>query len=108
MQPPLGNAAPSLDAVVHGNVLDLASFSISERESSTGFSARPLKSLKPPLAQMLPVVTHWHFSIGPEIRRDALLGVVLLWSKPVQREQLHWIDDELEGMLQPRGFRHER
>src|SRR4029077_4603585 len=52
------------------------------------------------LRQALPVVADGHFSVGPEIRRDLLLSILLAWRENVQSNLLHGIGNRLESVLQ--------
>ena len=91
--------------MVHGNVLDLAHLlDVGERKLDWVFDQTAdleFEVTEAAFRQMLPIVTDGQFPVRSEVRRDVLLGVMLLWHKFVQCEQLHWINDELEGMLQP-------
>src|SRR6185437_392640 len=100
---PFGDAAPSLDAMMHCDVFDRAEpFNIGERkldrvlDQTSYFEPEILKTVFP---QLLPIAADGHLSIWPEIGRDLLLGVFLLGMQAVKGKKLHWIRDGLEGML---------
>ena len=101
---PLRDAAPSLDAMMHGDVFGLAQLlQIGKRKLDRPFdeaSHLEPEILEAGFRQALPIVPDRHFPIGPEVRRDFLLGILLLRSQAIQRKKLHRIGHGLERMLQ--------
>ena len=89
---------------MHGDVFGLAQLlDVGKRKLDRIFDQS--SHLEPEIAeagfrQALPVVSDRHFSVGPEVRRDFLLGIVLLRSEAIQRKELHRIGHGLERMLQ--------
>jgi hypothetical protein len=84
---PLRDAAPALDAVMHGDVLDLSELSMSARESSTGFSTRPptliLKSRNPRSARCFQSSLTGSFPLGQKYGEISCSEYVLLRNQPI-------------------------
>ena len=89
---------------MHGDVFDLTQpLQIGERKLNRIFdeaSHLEPEILEADFRQALPVVADRHFPIGPEVRRDFLLGILLLRSQAIQRKKLHRIGHGLERVLQ--------
>ena len=82
---------------MHGDVLGLAqSFDICERKLDRVLDESAhlqLEILEAVLGQTFPILAFGHLAVGPEVRRDILLGIVLLRNEAVQGEQLHRVGD---------------
>ena len=101
---PLGDAAPTLDAMVHGDLIRFAQIAqVGKRkfnrilDESTNLE---LEIAEAAFGHVLPVVAYGQLAIRPHVRRDVTLRIRLLRHEPIEGEQLHGKGNEFEHMLQ--------
>jgi len=101
---PLCDAAPALNAMMHGDVLGVGkTFEVGERKLDGVFNEAAdfqAEILEIGFSHTLPILANGHFAIGPEVGGDVLLGIFLAGLETIESEELHGIGDGLEGMLE--------